>query len=231
MISKLRELGIIIEWERVEEIAGGGSIGRPHIAQAMLEKGYIASIKEAFTKYISRNGLAYVERQKMSPAEAVELILRASGLPVLAHPLTIDDPEAVISELKASGLVGIEAYYNNFNSKEIDGLVKRQAVLDEPLLVQQVPEHRLGVAEEVLEVVALRVGLRVEDGIAGGDAEGHWHADGLPLVIGLPDLGLLGIVLGEFHVGHDGSPVGCGGLSGRRADRSLSYAVRLCGTE
>jgi len=123
MIAKLRELGIRIEWQRVQEIADGGTIGRPHIAQAMLEKGYITSIKEAFTKYISRDGPAYVEREKMTPVEAVELILKANGLPVLAHPLTSSDPESVVIELKAAGLVGIEAYYNGYTADEINRLV------------------------------------------------------------------------------------------------------------
>ena len=123
MIAKLGNLGINIEWQRVQEIAGSGSIGRPHIAQAMLEKGYITSLKEAFTRYISRDGPAYVEREKMTPVEAVELILRASGLPVLAHPLTINDLEMMIVELKAAGLVGIEAYYNGYTADEISKLV------------------------------------------------------------------------------------------------------------
>jgi len=123
MIAKLRNLGIHIEWQRVQEIAGSGSIGRPHIAQAMLEKGYITSFKEAFTKYISRGGTAYVEREKMTPVEAVELILKASGLPVLAHPLTVNDPETMVVELKAAGLVGLEAYYNSYTTDEINRLV------------------------------------------------------------------------------------------------------------
>ncbi len=123
MIDKLGNLGIHIEWERVQEIAGSGSIGRPHIAQAMLEKGYIASIREAFTKYIAWGGPAYVKREKMTPVEAVELILRANGLPVLAHPLTINEPETMVIELKASGLVGIEAYYDGYTAAEISRLV------------------------------------------------------------------------------------------------------------
>ena len=123
IITKLGNLGIHIDWERVQEIAGSGSIGRPHIAQAMLEKGYIASLKEAFTKYISRDGPAYVEREKMTPAEAVELILQANGLPVLAHPLTINDPETMVIELKTAGLVGIEAYYSDYTAEEINKLV------------------------------------------------------------------------------------------------------------
>ena len=123
MIAKLRALGIHIEWQRVQEIAGSSSMGRPHIAQAMLEKGYIASIKEAFTKYISRDGPAYVDREKMTPVEAVELILKANGLPVLAHPLTVSDPEIMVSQLKAAGLVGIEAYYDGYTDDERNRLI------------------------------------------------------------------------------------------------------------
>lgn len=123
MIAKLRNLGLPIEWERVKEIAGGGSIGRPHLAQAMLEKGYIASFKEAFTRYISWGGPAYVERDKMTPVEAVELILQANGLPVLAHPLTINNPETIIIELKAAGLIGIEAHYGGYTAEERKRLV------------------------------------------------------------------------------------------------------------
>ncbi|MFC1918687.1 PHP domain-containing protein [Chloroflexota bacterium] len=123
MIVKLRDLGMPIEWQRVQEIAGSGSVGRPHVARALLEKGYIASIKEAFTKYISRDGPAYVEREKMSPVEAVEMILQAKGLPVLAHPFTTNNPETMVIELKANGLAGIEAYYNNYTPDEINRLV------------------------------------------------------------------------------------------------------------
>jgi len=132
MIAKLKNLGLPIEWERVKEIAGGGSIGRPHLAQAMLEKGYIASFKEAFTKYIGGGGPAYVARDKMTPVEAVELILQASGLPVLAHPLTINDPEPIIIELKAAGLVGIETHYGEYTAEEInklDSLAERYGLI------------------------------------------------------------------------------------------------------
>ncbi len=123
MIDKLGDLGIHIEWQRVQEMAGGSSMGRPHIAQAMLEKGYITSIKEAFNKYISRDGPAYVEREKITPVGAVTLVRRANGLPVLAHPLTISDPAVMIVELKAAGLIGIEAYYDNYTAGEVGGLV------------------------------------------------------------------------------------------------------------
>jgi len=123
MVAKLKNLGVRLDWERVQEIAGTGSIGRPHIAQAMLEKGYINSIREAFDKYISRNGPAYVQREKMTAVEAVELILKFNGLPVLAHPFTTSNLETMIIELKAAGLIGIEAYYNSYNTDEINELI------------------------------------------------------------------------------------------------------------
>lgn len=123
MIAKLHDLDIDIDWQRVEEIAGGGSVGQPHIAQVMLEKGYITSFTEAFNKYIGQGGSAYVEREKMTPVEAVELIVKSKGLPVLAHPFTVTDPEAMVTELIAAGLVGIEAYYKDYSADEIKSLV------------------------------------------------------------------------------------------------------------
>ena len=124
MVNKLAALGLPVEWKRVQEIAGDGSIGRPHIAQALLEKGHISTIKEAFDKYIAFGGPAYVERAKLSPEEAVELITRAKGLPVLAHPLFINDPEALITRLKKHGLIGIETYYKKYTTEEIMGLLR-----------------------------------------------------------------------------------------------------------
>ena len=123
MIAKLENLGIHIKWQRVQEIAGTGSIGRPHIAQAMLESDYINSLPEAFNKYLGYGKPAYVEREKFTPVEAVELILQASGLPALAHPLTISNAETMIIKLKAAGLVAIEAYYNAYTAIEIKSLI------------------------------------------------------------------------------------------------------------
>jgi len=114
MIAKLATMGVHVEWNRVEDIAGTGSVGRPHIAQAMLEKGYVPSQRKAFAKYIGREAPAYVEREKMTPEEVVELIARVSGLAVLAHPAEIDDLEQLIPRLQRVGLIGIEVYYNNY---------------------------------------------------------------------------------------------------------------------
>jgi predicted metal-dependent phosphoesterase TrpH len=124
MVDKLAKLGIAIDWKRVQEIAGEGAMGRPHIARAMLEKGYISSFKEAFDKYIGREGPAYVEREKMTPEEAVALVLRSGGLPVLAHPFTVKESEKRTAELKAAGLVGIEAYYKDNTPEDTQATLK-----------------------------------------------------------------------------------------------------------
>jgi len=130
MVARLAEIGINIDWGRVQELAGGGSIGRPHIAQAMLEQGCVSSLREAFTKYIGRNGPAYVERKKLTPIEAVKVVLDANGLPVLAHPADIEKLEPFLLQLKKAGIVGIEIYYNGYNPKTIAQLKRFAQKLD-----------------------------------------------------------------------------------------------------
>jgi predicted metal-dependent phosphoesterase TrpH len=124
MVDKLAGLGINIDYKRVREIAGDGAIGRPHLAQAMLEKGYIENFKEAFDKYIGREGPAYVEREKMTPEEAVGLVRRSGGIPVLAHPFTVKEPGKWAAELKKAGLVGIEAYYKDNTPETTEATLK-----------------------------------------------------------------------------------------------------------
>jgi predicted metal-dependent phosphoesterase TrpH len=123
MLEKLRTLNIVINYHRVREIAGKGSVGRPHIAQAMLEKGYISTLREAFIKYIGRNGPAYVERDKITPADAVRLIAAAKGIPVLAHPLTSENPESFLPGLISAGLAGIEVYYGSYSPEQVNTLL------------------------------------------------------------------------------------------------------------
>ena len=123
IVAKLAQLGIEVEWERVKELSAGGSIGRPHIAQAMLEQGYISRLQEAFNSYIGRYGPAYVERERLSPVGAVKLVAKAGGLPVLAHPAGIDNLEELLEQLTAEGLVGLEAYYNGYGQRTVKFLV------------------------------------------------------------------------------------------------------------
>jgi 3',5'-nucleoside bisphosphate phosphatase len=114
MVAKLKELGYPITFERVREIARGGNIVRPHVAQALVEAGVVPTLKDAFTaEFIGSDGRAYVEKRALAPLDALALIQRAGGVCVLAHPGTFREvspvPDAVLDELTEAGLDGIEA--------------------------------------------------------------------------------------------------------------------------
>ena len=119
MVDKLGALGLPVDWERVCELAQG-AVGRPHIAQAMVERGYISRPQEAFVHYLGRNGLAYAERAKMTPVEAVEHTLRVGGVPVLAHPHVVDNVESLLPDLVEAGLAGLEVYYKEYTPAEME---------------------------------------------------------------------------------------------------------------
>ena len=131
MVEKLNGMGLAISWERVQQIAGDASIGRPHIAQAMVEAGYVQYPRDAFGEYLGRNGAAYVERPKLLPEDAVRLLVEHGGLPVMAHPTysaAKSDREGVsslpeiLSELKTAGLVGMEVYYGDYTPEQVEWL-------------------------------------------------------------------------------------------------------------
>ncbi|MEE8347094.1 MAG: PHP domain-containing protein, partial [Dehalococcoidia bacterium] len=86
MVEKLAGLGKPVTWERVQSFAGEGAVGRPHIARARVEAGHVSAVNVAFDLYLSRNGPAYVERERLTPAEVVETLTAVGGLPTLAHP-------------------------------------------------------------------------------------------------------------------------------------------------
>ncbi len=119
IVEKLHGLGYDVQWERVQEIAGDGAVGRPHVAQALLEKGLVSSMTEAFDRLIGRNGPAYAEREKMTPAEAVKSIAGFGGVPALAHPRDLDGLDGLLAELKAAGLVAMEVYYQDYDEATI----------------------------------------------------------------------------------------------------------------
>lgn len=113
MAERLRALGYPITSERVREIAAGGSVGRPHVAQALVEAGVVATIGDAFSEeLIGTGGRAYVPKHALHPVDAVSLIRRAGGLPVLAHPVHWRDgipvPAGLIDDMIEAGLDGIE---------------------------------------------------------------------------------------------------------------------------
>ncbi len=111
MVEKLDELGVPVDLARVQELAGDGAIGRPHLAQALVETGHVQSVDQAFDHYLATGRPAYAEKWKLSPAEACTLIRRVGGVPVLAHPMLLKD-DTLIPPLIADGVLGLEAYYS-----------------------------------------------------------------------------------------------------------------------
>ena len=124
MVEKLNALGKPVEWERVLKFAGDGSVGRPHIALAMVEAGYFKEPKEAFDEYLGNDGLAYYDRPKLNPIESVEMIQRVGGVPVLAHPTFMNDMEVGIANLKKVGLKGMEVYYAQYDDDTVRHLAR-----------------------------------------------------------------------------------------------------------
>jgi 3',5'-nucleoside bisphosphate phosphatase len=120
IVAKLAELGAPISFARVQEIAGDGAIGRPHVAQALVEAGHVATMRAAFDQYLANDKPAYVEHYSLPPTEAVKLILSAGGVPVLAHPRGV---EQFLPDLVEAGLLGLECYYPEYDEREQRELV------------------------------------------------------------------------------------------------------------
>ena len=123
MIQKLRNLGIEIEDEEIEDILKDvDSPGRPHLARILIEKGVVKDINEAFAKYLSSGKPAYVARSKMDSVYAINLIRESGAVPVLAHPLLIKEVnlKQLLPELKSHGLEGVEVNYGYQKTENMD---------------------------------------------------------------------------------------------------------------
>ena len=135
MIERLCEAGRPISMQRVRELAGG-VIGRPHIAQALIEAGHASSVSDAFTRFLTPGKPGYVEREIVTVAEAAALIADAGGVAVLAHPMELKKGdmalEALVHEWKGQGLAGLEVYHpsaQNNHLKFLEGLAKREGLI------------------------------------------------------------------------------------------------------
>lgn len=120
MVARLTAAGAPIRLERVLALADGGSIGRPHVARALVEAGHASSIGDAFERWLVRGRPGYVERYKLTPFDAVRLIREVGGLPVLAHPHSADNLAALLPDLIDAGMVGLECYYGDYDEARRD---------------------------------------------------------------------------------------------------------------
>jgi predicted metal-dependent phosphoesterase TrpH len=115
MVERLAELKRPVSWERIVEMASG-SVGRPHIARAMVEAGHVETIAEAFDRYIGEKGVARIPRPKLHPVAALEMIHSAGGIGAIAHPRTVNKLDNLVKQLVDAGLAGIEVYAEKYAS-------------------------------------------------------------------------------------------------------------------
>ncbi|HUG15274.1 MAG TPA: PHP domain-containing protein [Thermomicrobiales bacterium] len=120
IIERLRELGVAIDAETARPTRPGESIGRPHIARAMVGAGHVGSVAEAFERYLGDGRPAYVASRRLTPEAAVQLIVEAGGVAVLAHPYSYPAFRERLPSLIAAGLQGIEVYYGEHSCQQID---------------------------------------------------------------------------------------------------------------
>ncbi|MFJ8197489.1 PHP domain-containing protein [Streptomyces sp. NPDC096152] len=137
MIAKLNALDVPVTWEQVARIAGEGSVGRPHVASALVELGVVPSVNDAFTEqWLGDGGRAYVAKHETDPFEAIRLVKGAGGVCVFAHPAAVKRgrtvPESAIAELAAAGLDGIEVDHMDHDLEtraRLRGLAKELGLL------------------------------------------------------------------------------------------------------
>lgn len=124
MLERLAALGMPLEWDEVARFCSANcAIGRLHIARAMVQRGYVSDVHQAFQRYIGRNGPAYVPRLRMTPVEVIGLIRRAGGVAVLAHPAASGVVEP-IPTLASLGLQGVEVWYPAHSPEDVRGLLR-----------------------------------------------------------------------------------------------------------
>jgi predicted metal-dependent phosphoesterase TrpH len=123
ILGNLREMGIPITLEQVEERAGGGMVGRPHIAKTLFDLGAVESVQEAFDVYLASDSPAYEHKFRYEPEVAFELIKGAGGIPVMAHPYQTrregEQLRGLVAELKEAGLEGIEVRYSRHTPEQV----------------------------------------------------------------------------------------------------------------
>jgi len=122
ILARLREAGVDVDLQEIQELAGEASIGRPHIARVLLQKGVVESIDQAFREYIGPGGAAYIPKDKLEPEKAIRILKQEGATVILAHPysLELDTPELreLLGRLKEQGLDGMEALYTDHTPEQ-----------------------------------------------------------------------------------------------------------------
>lgn len=132
ILSRLKKEGIDVTLTDVQQFAGSATLGRPHVAQALAQKGYAQDYHEAFRRFLDQGGLCYVQRRLLDSRQAIELIRDARGVPVVAHPglITTDNLPALVRKLREEGLQGIEAFYPAHSDEQVEAYCLLASELD-----------------------------------------------------------------------------------------------------
>jgi 3',5'-nucleoside bisphosphate phosphatase len=134
ILKKLNDLGFSLKWEEVTAFAGGEVVGRPHFSQALIAKGYVADKEEAFEKYLAKGKPCYADRYRFEDVEAIDIIRKAGGVPVLAHPSSLKLGDSKLKEkladLKSMGLAGMEIFYSEHSPEMVRNYLAMAAELD-----------------------------------------------------------------------------------------------------
>lgn len=132
MVDKLNALyGLDITFEEVQQEAGGAAIARPHIARVMVRKGYTKDVSEAFDRYLGTDSPVYVERFQLTPEDGIDVIQRAGGVAVLAHPGLLPNPK-LVDQIMNAGIQGLEVYHSKHTKAQtqyFQGLCRRHGLL------------------------------------------------------------------------------------------------------
>jgi predicted metal-dependent phosphoesterase TrpH len=131
MVAKLRAVGVAITVEDVMAVAGKGTMGRPHVAEAMVKRGYVNTPREAFDRFIGNKGPAFIQGSQLAPKVVIDVILQAGGVPVLAHPIYLRN-DALIDEFVRDGLAGLEVHHANHDAEAVrryEGIAARLGLL------------------------------------------------------------------------------------------------------
>ena len=129
IIARLRDLGVDVVYQEVLDLAAGAAVGRPHIARVLVRKGYAKDVREAFDRFLGRSAPAYVPKERLNSAQAIELIREAGGVPVLAHPHTLnvgleDELDLLVSRFLREGLLGIEVICSGYEPVMVSRLTR-----------------------------------------------------------------------------------------------------------
>jgi len=134
ILAKLCEQGLALEWREILACSGEGVVGRVHFAQAMMARGYVSSVEEAFDRYLAKGRPAYADRYRLYPEEGVRMIRESGGVAVIAHPFTWKEDERELEDgvraLKAVGLGGIESVYSEYSPEKTVALLRLAKKLD-----------------------------------------------------------------------------------------------------